>query len=65
MEKMHHLDYYESGKHDPDAEKRYSDFMENPCNIRNCAECPERDLSDHPLLLPCGQQHCWVEICCE
>lgn len=39
----------------------YIRFMNNPANIINCSECPERQ--EHPSWetpYPCGQQHCWV-----
>ena len=43
----------------------YRKFMDTPDNILNCDECPDKQ--DHPsweMPLPCGQQHCWVEITC-
>lgn len=40
------------------TKKEYCEFMENPDNIRNCDECPERTHRDEPFRLPCGQFHC-------
>lgn len=45
MEKMHHMDY-ERKKPSTEKQKEYRDFMFNPYNIGNCAECPERGKSD-------------------
>lgn len=44
--------------------KEYIAFMNNPENIRNCSNCPERltRACQSEALLPCGQQHCWVDL---
>lgn len=45
--------------------KAYREFMDNPDNIRNCDECPEKmERPSWEMPLPCGQQHCWVECHC-
>ena len=41
MEKMHHMDF-ECKEPSAEALKEYREFMFNPNNIGNCAECPER-----------------------
>lgn len=61
MERMSHMDY-ECKDAPSDALKAYKDFMCNPCNAYNCAECPERGISTDGL--PCGQQNCWVLCHC-
>ena len=43
--------------------KAYKDFMYNPENSHNCAECPENE--DRRNGLPCGQQNCWVDCHCK
>ena len=38
-------------------------FLFNSDNIEQCFKCPENlgSSSDHP----CGQNRCWVDICCK
>ena len=45
----------------------YIDFMYEPSNSHNCAECPENnDCEAWPEhRLPCGQFRCWVDCHCE
>ena len=42
--------------------KEYKDFMNNPCNIYKCKNCPANEGRKHQTerLLPCGQYNCWV-----
>lgn len=45
--------------------EEYIEFMYNPNNIRNCANCPENNgcaSSDCERKLPCGQYNCWVSV---
>ena len=44
--------------------KQYIAFMNNPENIRNCSNCPERltRVCQSEILLPCGQMNCWVAL---
>lgn len=47
---------------------QYLGFMENPANIRRCADCPSNMGMASPaneLRLPCGQYHCWVARYCQ
>ena len=45
--------------------KEYIEFMYNPSNSMNCAECPEnRNADSWGGNLPCGQQNCWVDCHC-
>lgn len=63
MKTMHHMDY-ECGASKIDV-REYSDFMYNPENIYNCAECPERGCGcSNGCGNPCGQQQCWVIAHC-
>lgn len=64
MEKMHHMDY-ECKKPSAEKLKEYREFMFNPDNIENCAECPERGNNNRGFGLPCGQQNCWVRVHCK
>ena len=46
-------------------EAAYIEFMYNPANSRNCANCPEnRSFDSWGGNLPCGQQNCWVDCHC-
>lgn len=46
--------------------KEYIEFMCNPKNAYNCAECPENmDFDSWGGKLPCGQQNCWVNCHCQ
>ena len=49
----------------PDIEKvgEIRAFDSDPENIRNCKACPRNEeFSSWEGKLPCGQQHCWVEV---
>ena len=62
MKAMNHMDYecVQLTKVDHDT---YICFMCDPDNSYNCNECPERE-SGSGNGLPCGQQHCWVDVHC-
>lgn len=63
MKVMNHMDYECTQPNKIDREA-YIHFMCNPDNSYNCNECPERE-SGRGDGLPCGQQHCWVDIHCK
>lgn len=42
------------------TDQEYRDFMWNPENVGNCAECPENHGDQRDPRHPCGQQNCWV-----
>lgn len=42
----------------------YKQFMFDPNNCFNCAECPE-NISPSGDYRGCGQQHCWVSVHCD
>ena len=44
--------------------QEYISFMNDPKNIMNCDSCPENSHRKESNL-PCGQQHCWVELHCD
>ncbi len=44
------------------TEAQYKQFMYDSDNSHNCGNCPENNGNEDTL--PCGQQHCWVDIHC-
>lgn len=46
--------------------EEYREWIFNPANSHNCAECPhENGFDSWPGdRLPCGQFNCWVDIHC-
>ena len=44
------------------SSEQYRDFMYDIDNLYNCGNCPENNGNTDTL--PCGQQHCWVDVHC-